>query len=120
MLRIFLGVFFGGNTKNQVQLLGEESDEMAIMTQQKVFGEYLCKRFVSARAFVKINSTTMRAVKKILERPGMDIAKVVSRMRPIQICGRSRLHSSSTLVCTHVPFTFSVTHPQRSASLTPL
>jgi len=57
-------------------LLSYSLKMLAIITQQKVFGEYLCKRFVSIRAFVKINSTTMKAVRKILQRPGMSIPKV--------------------------------------------
>jgi len=49
---------------------------LAIMTQQKIFGEFLCKSFVSVRAFVQINSTTMKAVRKILQKPGIGIPKV--------------------------------------------
>jgi hypothetical protein len=43
---------------------------------QYLSGVVMSKRYVSARAFCQINSNTMRAVRKILSRPGLDIAKV--------------------------------------------
>ena len=49
---------------------------LAIITQQKVFGEWLSKRYVAARAFCQINSRTMRAIRKILSRDGLSVAKV--------------------------------------------
>jgi hypothetical protein len=57
-------------------LLGWTLKMLAITFQQKIFGEKVCQSFVSARAFVQINSTSMRAVRKILSRPGMTLAKV--------------------------------------------
>ena len=47
----------------------------AVVVQQKVFGERLGK-YVSVRKLVGVNSTSIRAIRKILDKPGLSIAKV--------------------------------------------
>jgi len=47
----------------------------ALVIQQKIIGEQLGS-LVSVRALIGVNSITMRAIRKILEQPGMGLAKM--------------------------------------------
>jgi len=49
---------------------------VAIVIQQKIIGEHFASRKVSIRHMVGVNSLEIRAVRNILEQPGMNIRKV--------------------------------------------
>lgn len=49
---------------------------IAIVIQQKVFGEYMASRSVWVRSFIGVNSVEMRAIRRILQAPGMTWPKV--------------------------------------------